>query len=237
MTATVTRFADRARRVRGTRRRRTAAWAAAPVLAVVALIALALSPALDVETVRVVGTQRLPQRQVRQAAAIKPGVALALVDVDEVRRRVAELPYVRSVSVRREWPSGLVLRVVERVPALAVPAAVGVALYDAEGVRLGGARTVPRGVPLLRVAGGRPSPELVRAVVDVVGSVPEQVRSQVLGYSATSPDEVMFTLSGGREVVWGSSDDGRDKAAVLLALLRRPGSHYDVRAPGAPAVR
>ncbi len=237
MSDTAARFAARARAARHGRRRRVWSAIALGVAPVAALVGLAASPALDVESVRVVGAQRLPVDQVLSAAGIEPGGALALVDTGAVRRRVTALPYVRSARVRRDWPSGLVVEVVERVPALAVPIDGGVALYDADGVRLGGARTVPRGVPLLRVAGGRPAPALVKAVVAVVQGVPAQVRAQVLGYSATSPDEVMFALAGGREVVWGSADDAAEKSRVLLALLRRPGTHYDVRAPGAPAVR
>ena len=231
------RFSARARSAKLGRRRRVALGAAYGLGPIAVLVGLALSPALDVERVRVVGVRRLPAAHVVDAADVDPGSALALVDVSDVRRRVASLAYVKSVSVRREWPSRLVVDVVERVPALAVPVSGGVALFDADGVRLGGASSVPRGVPLLRVAGGRPSPQLVKAVVGVVQSVPPAVRAEVLGYSATSPEEVGFALRGGREVVWGSADDGPEKARVLVALLRRPGTHYDVRAPGAPAVR
>lgn len=231
------RFSARARRAKLSRRRRLLVVLVGGIAPVGAVGALLLSPVLDVESVRVLGVQRLPAGHVLDAADVEPGAALALVDVGDVQRRVAALAYVKSVSVRREWPSRLVVRVEERVPALAVPVSGGVALYDADGVRLGGASGVPRGVPLLRVFGGRPAPELVKAVVAVVRSVPEAVRADVLGYSATSPEEVMFALRGNREVVWGSADDGAEKARVLLALLRRPGSHYDVRAPGAPAVR
>ena len=237
LAGSATRFAERARETQHVQRRRLVRGVAAGLGPLVVIAGIALSPALDVESVRVVGARRLPADQVRTAAAIRPGVALALVDTAAVRRRVAALPYVRSATVRREWPSRLVVEVVERVPALAVPVAGGVALYDADGVRLGGARTVPRGVPLLRVAGGRPAPALVKAVVAVVRSVPAEIRAQVLGYAATSPDEVVFALTGGREVVWGGADDAEAKARVLIALLRRPGTHYDVRAPGAPAVR
>lgn len=237
MNDTVARFRAKARQDRFVRRRRRALRVGVGVAPLVGLVALLLSPALDVEEVRVVGTQRLPARQVAGAADVPAGRPLVLVDVDDVRRRVAALPYVRSATVRREWPRRVVIEVAERVPALAVPTGGAVALYDADGVRLGGARTVPRGVPLLRVAGGRPAPALVRAVVSVVASLPDDVRRDVLGYTATSPDDVTFALRGGREVVWGSRDDAAAKGEVLLVLLRRGGTRFDVRAPSAPAVR
>lgn len=237
MTDATSRFAERARQHRWAQQRRTLIRAGAVVLPIACAVAVVASPLLDVEEVRVVGTQRLPAAQVLAAAEVGRGGPIALVDTDEVGRRVGALPYVRTARVRRDWPARVVIEVRERVPALAVPAPGGVALYDADGVRLGGARSVPRGVPLLRVAGGRPAPALVKAVVAVVRSIPPQVRSDVLGYSATSPDDVTFALRGGREVAWGGADDGVAKADVLVALLRRPGTRYDVRAPGAPAVR
>lgn len=225
---------------RGERGRRGSrvGWLLAAVLAPVAAIAgLAWSPALDVDRVQVLGTRRLPAEQARAAASVDLGAPLAVVDLGRARAQVEALPYVKSAVVRRDWPDRVVVEIVERVPALAVPVDGGVVLYDPDGVRLGGAAAPPRGVPLLRVAGGRPAANLVQAVVAVVGAIPAQVRAQVLGYTATTPEDVRFALTGDREVVWGGSDSAAAKSRVLVALLRRPGTHYDVRAPAAPAVR
>jgi len=233
---TAARFTARSRHERSGRR--SAGVLLLSLLALVAAaVGLAWSPMLDVEQVEVLGSRRLPTAQVLAAVSVDRGAPLVAVDLTAVRRRVEALPYVKSAEVRRHWPDRVVVEIVERVPALAVPVDGGVALYDSDGVRLGGAVTLPRGVPLLRVAGGRPDADLVKAVVAIVGSIPDSVRAQVLGYSATSPEDVTFALTGNREVVWGSPDSGTDKAKVLLALLRRPATRYDVRAPAAPAVR
>ncbi len=237
MTDMTARVSARSRLERAGRRRHVS-WLLVSVLAPLAVvIGLAWSPAFDVERVQVLGSRRLPARQVLEAASVDMGAPLATVDLESARRRVAALPYVKGAVIRRDWPDRIVVEIVERVPALAVPVDGGVALYDPDGVRLGGAAGVPRGVPLLRVAGGRPDADLVRAVVAVVGSIPAEVRAQVLGYAATSPEDVTFALTGNREVAWGSVSDGAEKARVLVALLRRPATRYDVRAPSAPAVR
>jgi cell division protein FtsQ len=47
---------------------------------------------------------------------------------------------------------------------------------------------------------------------------------------------VQLALKGGKTVKWGSADESERKAAVLAALLTRPGKVYDVAAPDAPAV-
>jgi len=52
-----------------------------------------------------------------------------------------------------------------------------------------------------------------------------------------SYDGITVELSGGRDVMWGSEEDGSLKASVLTALMKaRPGAaHFDVSAPTAPA--
>ncbi len=44
-------------------------------------------------------------------------------------------------------------------------------------------------------------------------------------------------LTGGREVRWGADADNERKAAVLGALLTRPGTLYDVSTPQLAVVR
>jgi len=54
---------------------------------------------------------------------------------------------------------------------------------------------------------------------------------------AGSPDDVQFTLAGGKRVRWGSARQGAVKAQVLAALLSQPGTVYDVSSPELPTVR
>jgi cell division protein FtsQ len=55
--------------------------------------------------------------------------------------------------------------------------------------------------------------------------------------AAASADDVTLVLRDRTRIVWGSAADSARKADVLRALLRRPGTVYDVSAPDAPAVR
>src|SRR5439155_2053078 len=131
--SSVRRFTARARQ----RRLRAARpWLVA--LAVLALVGGALAvlyatPLLGVAEVRVVGARLVPPDAVREAAAVRPGTPLARVDLGAVARRVGALPPVARVAVQRSWPDGLVVRVVERVPAAAVPVGGGFAIVDGTG--------------------------------------------------------------------------------------------------------
>ena len=70
--------------------------------------------------VRVTGLRYLDVARVRRAAAVKVGQDLFTLDLSGVRQRVLMDPRIERVEVRSMGLRGLEVRVVERVPALAV---------------------------------------------------------------------------------------------------------------------
>jgi len=78
----------------------------------------------------------------------------------------------------------------------------------------------------------------VAAAVEARRQLPAALAQQVTGLGATSADGVWFVLRDGSQVVWGSSERGVDKAAVLAALRATSpvAARYDVSAPDTPAV-
>lgn len=229
------RLAERAREERRAHRRallRRGGWALAVTTPFVAAGWLLLaSPWLVVDEVVVSGTERLTPAEVLAAADVDVGRPLARVDTAGVARRVRALGPVLSVEVDRGWPGTLEVRVVEREPVAAVGAPGSFTLLDATGARLGTVRALPRGVVRLAVA--RPAPEdpATRAALQVLRAVPAPVRGQLLGVRAPSPEQVTLLLRGNRQVLWGGVDRSREKAAVLVPLLRLPGTRYDVSTP------
>jgi cell division protein FtsQ len=231
-------------RTSGPSRRRPGLWiglaAGAVLLAVLAWLTL-WSPVFDVREVRVAGAAPDQTEAVRAAAAVAPGTSLLWLDGDDVAVRVRTLPRTASVDVSRDWPGTLVVTVSERVPVLAAPApGGGVLLVDATGF---GYRTMPQhpdGVPTLTLPPGvLPSPDEpgTRAAADVAVALPAGLRADVVEVRADGPYDVGFVLTGGREVRWGADADNERKAAVLAALLSRPGSVYDVSTPDLAVVR
>ncbi|GAA4944197.1 cell division protein FtsQ/DivIB [Actinomycetospora succinea] len=238
----------RARRPRpavtGQARRRRGVWIglAVGLLVVAALVYLTVwSPLLDVREVQVVGAAPDQVEAVRGAAAVEPGTSLLWLDADGVAESVRGLPRVATVDVSRDWPGTLVVTVAEREPVLAAPApGGGVVLVDATGF---GYRTMPdrpAGVPALTLPPGMlPSPDEpgTRAAADVVVALPASLRADLVEVRANGPYDVAFVLTGDREVRWGADADNERKAAVLAALLTRPGSVYDVSTPDLAVVR
>jgi len=228
------RFAARVR----SRRRRRIGIAVLAVAAVAGLVWTVLySPPATLRTVHVAGTTRVDAANVRSAAVAEIGRPLLFVDVGAVAARVRRDRLVEGVSVRRHWPSALVITVRERSPVAAVPGGPGVQLVDRDGVVIGGAAAPPPGLPVLRVDLQQAGPGALRACLAVSAALPESLSRQVHQMGADSAESVWLVLLNGSRVVWGGADSSARKAEVLLALLQgKPASVYDVSAPDAPAV-
>jgi cell division protein FtsQ len=219
-------------------------WSRLRVLAVLGLV-LALvgaagwvvleSSLFAVRSVEVTGATRVPPAQVLAAADIAPTTPLARVDTDAVARRVEAIVAVRTVSVSRQWPRTVLIVVAERVPAAVQRRGSSYLLLDRTGVAFDTVRTRPKRLPL--VSADTDSPRTLRAALDVLAVVPDRVRRQLVEVRATSPEQVTLRLTRHRTVMWGSTERGERKAAVLAALMSRRALVYDVSAPDAPTTR
>lgn len=229
------RLAARAQAERSARRRRTGrrlAVAAAGLAPVALLVWILLSsPLLGVRSVAVSGTTRLTAAQVRAAADVATGTPLARVDAAAVVRRVKALGPVAQVRVSRGWPSTLRVRVVERVAVAGVLTSRGATLLDADGVAFAPVASLPPGVVRLQVAKPGPTDPTTRAALAVLAELPPSIRVRVAIVRAAGPSSVTLLLRDGRRVLWGGVGDPVLKAQAAEALLKMPGSTYDVSRP------
>lgn len=257
------RFAARARA------RRLTTWrpllvglAVIGVLAGAAWVVLA-SSLLVVREVQVVGLDRVEEAAVSDLAAASLGEPLATVDTRQIADRVGELTLVSSADVVRVWPSTLEVRLTERVPVAAVPAAGGgVQLVDVDGVALLERAEPPADLPVVNVDVQRAGVKALRATLRVLESLPPELAAEIEQVGADSPDSVRMRLRSGpsgegAEVIWGNGDDNELKAQVLQVMraelpvdpdadpeadpddapAAEPVSVYDVSAPTNPVTR
>ncbi|MFV0320498.1 MAG: FtsQ-type POTRA domain-containing protein [Microbacterium sp.] len=225
-------------------RRRRMVWigaAAALVVLVLGTLGAAYSPLFAVERITVVGADALDAAEVQAALAGQVGRPLPLVDDSEVKDALVAFPLIETYSLEAQPPHDLVLRIVERTPVGVVPSAAGYTLVDAAGVALSTTAEVPPGQPVIEVAGGAQTAAFT-AVGRVIRSLPETIRPQVTGVTASSPDDVTLTLAETRTtIVWGGAEQSAKKALVLETMMQtRPPSDvsmYDVSSPEAIIVR
>ncbi|MCU1594270.1 MAG: peptidase [Frankiales bacterium] len=190
------------------------------------------SSLLAVTKVSVTGERRLTAAQVDEAARVSAGTPLARVDTNAVAKRIEQLASVAAVTVSRSWPHTLKVTVVERQPVVAVPHGTSVVLLDGGGVDLGTVPKIPKGVFRLEVASPSPSDATTRAALNVLRGLPRPLVAQLYSMKASSPEQVTLLLRGGRTVLWGGAEGSAAKASALTALLKMPGTVFDVSAPG-----
>jgi cell division protein FtsQ len=199
------------------------------------------STLLDVDRVRVTGTQRVTADAVRRASGVHRGDPILFVDLGAVERRIERLPWVDEASAERVLWGDLSIRVIERSPvAWARRAPDLVALVDGRGRVLADATDAPAelaelgGLTTVPPVGGEVAP---RAAAGVVQKLPAALRSRVARV-VVGGGAVTLALRDGPEVRLGSPDQVPAKARAALAVLGTftggPPAYVDVRVPNAP---
>ncbi|MBX3099646.1 MAG: FtsQ-type POTRA domain-containing protein [Salinibacterium sp.] len=231
--AEVRRFTRRARN------RRIVFAAVGGVIVTLALLVVTAvySPLLALRTVAVDGTSRLDPTAIVAAVSDQLGTPLALLNYDRMTSDLAGFPLIRSYVTEIVPPDTLLIHVSERQPVGSIAAASGFDLVDPAGVVVQqSAERIP-GVPLINIAGAAVTDPSFAAVVEVLLALPPELLSQVDTITATTKDDVNFTLVGvGQGVHWGSADESDRKAALLAGLIAVIGGSrtgtFDVSAPG-----
>jgi cell division protein FtsQ len=214
-------------------------WVAlAGTLGIVGVVVVALwTPVLAVRSVSVSGVRDLTTAQVTAAAGIRTGTPMLRLDTTGITARVGSLPRVASVDVSREWPSTVLITVTERDPVGILVRTDGMHLVDRSGLDYATVAAAPAGLPKIQLPRTSQDDPRTQAVVRVLVALPSQLRTQVRTVSAATPGSVELALADGKTIRWGDADDSARKAAVLGALMTRPGKVYDVSSPDLPTIR
>lgn len=210
------------------------------LLGLVAVAAIAIGvawvvPILKVGEVSVSGTRHLPEEQVREVSGVGTGENMLRVNVAAAATAVAESPWVRSVSVRRDWPDTIAIEVTERNAVLFTDTGEGTKLIDESGVPFLIAEPPAEAVEVTGAADEDPA-ELVE-VAEVVASVSPELREQVARVEVPSALEITFHLEDGRSIYWGANRDNHDKALAMETVLGREGQHWNISNPTMVTVR
>ncbi len=195
-----------------------------------------LSSVFAVRAVEVEGTRLLSVQEVRDAAGVAPGTALASLDTDGVADRVRALPPVAGVTVSRDWPGEVRIVVQERAAVAAVRQDGRIHGMDGAGVLFRTYPQVPARLPLVDAEGleGLGQDDALREAAEAVASLAPQIVARVAVVEVASRDDITLVLQSEDRVTWGSAEDSELKSEVLAALLAQPASVYDVSVPAQP---
>jgi cell division protein FtsQ len=220
-------------------RRRRQAWAAG----LVSLLAVGIfSPVMRVQTITVTGTTRVDPAAISGQLTDQIGQPLPLVDIGRIEEVLRRQTLIESYSIESRPPNGLILRVVERQPVVYIPVGTKFELIDAAGVTIESSSENPGDYPLIRVPKDEAKGIAFTAAIEVLQTLPAEVRSRISEISATTADDVTYVFGDtGQRVFWGSSDEAALKVRALLGLMANwpPGTanEYDVSSKDNVVVR
>ena len=247
--------AHRRRRVAATRQRglRTAGLGLLAATALVVATWWALTgPLVAIRSLEINGYHRADAAALAQYAQVAAASGTVLNPPEaQVRRALDQFPWVHDFVVRRRWPSGIAIDIVEARPvAKVISAADGqAALISRDGRVLGLATPSPdvANLPHVTVAelptrvGDRLASAEERAAADILTGLPEDA-SYRLSDLRVIDGGIFGRLSSGLEVRFGPAERVPQKLTALSLVLPKlradevSASRYlDIRAPEAPA--
>jgi len=200
------------------------------------VVVAVFSPILALRHIDVVGTARVDAGRVQSSLSQHLGTPLALLNEQQMTRELGAFPLIRSLSTQLVPPDTMIVHITEREPVGSVRVSAGYDLVDPAGVTLEqSAERIP-GVPLIDLRAGDRSAPPFQAIVDVLLSMPADLRARVDSASALTPNSVILGLDGvGQSVTWGSAERSSQKSALLAALISVTDpaqiGRFDVSAP------
>lgn len=196
------------------------------------------SSVLAITSVRVVGVEGAASSAVLASADVPLGIPMARLDATAVASQVRTLPWVKSVDVRRGWPHEVVIAVQSKVAVARLATGESVAADGTTFLSPKGASPLVADPGLSSTAPPLPTVsaegDALTQAMAALASLPADLAARVKLVSASTRDDIDFTLRGGDLVHWGSADKALEKVQVLTALLAHPAAVYDVRSPELP---
>lgn len=216
-------------------------------LSAVAIIALAYllgwSPLFTVDKVTIIGSPNSAvQNEIAKISQVEIGQKLARVNPSSVERKVSQIPWIRDVSLSRNWVSGEV--------AISLTPRKPLAFFNAQEVpgqtidEEGALFTLPGFTSTELALISAKSPQSALKANELFIALPADFRKSITSMSATSTNTFTFnSLYKGREIRirWGDSQEISLKISVIGKLLELPENKaitlIDVVAPHAPIVK
>ncbi len=144
---------------------------------------------------------------------------------------------VRSVSVTRQWPHGVLVSIEERTAIAVVEIGDTLRGMDADGVVFSTYKKAPPDLPRVETSIGTTA-QALREAAEVISALPDDLTLRVDHVQVTTVDQISLVLKDGRTVIWGSADESATKADVLETLLATVDAQtYDVSVPSKPTTR
>jgi cell division protein FtsQ len=92
------------------------------------------SPFFQIKEIIVRGCKELTEKEILSLAGIKPSQSLLAINLNSIARRIEANPWIKGVSIGREFPNRLIIEVQERTAVALVKRDNSFSLLDVDGV-------------------------------------------------------------------------------------------------------
>jgi len=201
------------------------------VLALVGLVVggwlLLRSPLLQVQEVKVVGAERLDAATLAAAAGLE-GKSILFADTGKAKERLLQVALIKDLSIERQWPGKMVIRVKERQPWGYWRVKEQIYVIDDEGFVLDNDQPAEDAPTIAQLDSERrwlPGEQVdihtIELARQLIESAPRSLGRLVVGLEYSDRSGLTVVLEGGLRATFG---DGRDldyKISVLYVLLEK----------------
>jgi cell division protein FtsQ len=201
-----------ARRVRRARLRRLLVGVAG-LGAIVAIIALYLSPAVRVDDIEVVGAAQVDPAKVRELAALD-GDSMLHLNTSSAEEQIRLLPLVNDVRIERHWPQTVRIIVSERQPWGYWQVGDTHYVIDSEGV----APVIKDSNPVRLLPGDRVDLDAVQLTRTLIERVPAALALKIVSFEYSVAQGLALVTDAGYRVVIGDSQNVDYKLAAWKAM-------------------
>ena len=232
----------------------------------VALLVMSRLPVFTIEGIDAQASEHVSADTIAKLAGVEEGTTLLNVDVGKVQQGVRQNPWVKDVSVRREFPSTLGISVTERTVFAVVVIGSGASVWalgddgvwiepvqvssDASGDVSEAALDKAKQMGCLLInqvptyvdpsQGAPATDDVIQAVLTYQQELDQSVSSEAQTYNAASTGSLSLVLKSGLEIALGGPTDVASKQAALTQIMNQyPGqlTYVNVRVPSKPSYR
>lgn len=180
----------------------------------------AANAGFKVRHVEVHGTHYLNQMRIYEKAIGRENLAMPLVNLDQLRKELLAISWVKDARVSRQLPDSLVIDIVERKPYAVLQTSGGLELIDRTGVELQPvSRARAKGMLLIAGTGAQSQVEALHTLLNAAPALRPQVAQA--DWIGNRRWDLVFTT--GQRL---SLPEGADRAsAALVSFAHADGIH------------
>lgn len=210
---------------------------------------LARSSLFEVREIRVTGNSSLAREQIVAVSGINPGQNIFKLDLKESMEKLRVIPLIKNVSMSRDLPAAVEIRVEERKPCALLPVESGFIQVDREGVCLQRGDIAANQFPVITgVNFSQPAPgqqiesESLDKALTVIKELPPALLPQLSEININGEQAVVYTLDG-IQCHLGTVKDLKRKGDVFINVLNelktkgKKIEYIDLSYTGSPVVK